>query len=100
YVGVKMPAHLPDMQNAQEFYQASVIDLAKNGGKPRSFTSTEIDMYESGRSTDWIDEVTNPSLQTNHSISLGGGNETTNYHFSGGYLDEGGTLMHTKFQRY
>lgn len=100
YVGVKMPAHLPDMQNAQEFYQASVIDLAKNGGTPRSFTSTEIDMYESGRTTDWIDEITDPSLQTNHSISLSGGNESTNYHFSGGYLDEGGTLLHTKYQRY
>ncbi len=100
YVGVKTPAHLPDMQNAQQFYQASVIDLTKNGGKPRSFTSTEVEWVESGRTTDWIDEITNPSLQTNHSISIGGGNETTNFHFSGGYLDEGGTLMHTKYQRY
>lgn len=100
YVGVKVPAHLPDMQNAQEFYQASVIDRTKNGGKPRSFSSTEIDLYESGQTTDWIDEVTNPTLQTNHSISVGGGNENTNYYFSGGYLNEGGTLLHTKYQRF
>lgn len=100
YAGVKTPAHLPDMMNAQQFYQASVIDKQMDGGSPRAFTSTEVDNFESGRSVDWIDEVTSPNLQTNHSISVGGGNETTTYHFSGGYLNEGGNLLNTKFQRY
>lgn len=100
YVGVKMPAHLPNMQNAQQFYQASVIDRELNGGTARSFTSTEIDNVESGRNVDWIDEVTDPSLQTNHSFSVGGGSENTNYYFSAGYLNEGGNLLDTKYQRY
>jgi TonB-linked SusC/RagA family outer membrane protein len=100
YVGVKTPNHLPDMQNAQEFYQASVIDRELNGGTARSFTSTEIDNYESGRSIDWVDEVTDPSLQTNHSFSVGGGSDNTNYHFSAGYLNEGGNLLDTKYQRF
>ena len=100
YVGSKVPAHQPDMQNAQEFYQASVIDRELNGGTSRSFTSTELDMYESGKSTNWIDEVVKPTLQTNHSISVGGGSDNTNYHFSAGYLNEGGNLQNTKFQRY
>ena len=100
YVGVKTPNHLPDMQNAQQFYQASVIDRELNGGTARSFTSTEIDNYESGRSVDWVDEVTDPSLQTNHSFSVGGGSDNTNYHFSAGYLNEGGNLLDTKYQRF
>jgi TonB-linked SusC/RagA family outer membrane protein len=100
YFGVKTPAHLPDMMDAQQFYQASVIDLEMDGGSPRSFTTTETDNYESGRSTDWVDEVTNPSLQTNHSISVGGGSENTTYHFSGGYLNEGGNLLNTKYERF
>lgn len=41
YVGVKTPAHLPDMMNAQQFYKASVTDNELNGGTSRSFTSTE-----------------------------------------------------------
>jgi TonB-linked SusC/RagA family outer membrane protein len=100
YVGVKMPAHLPDMQNAQQFYLTHTRDRELNGGTARVFTSTELDTYESGRSTDWVDEVTDPSLQTIHSISVGGGSDNTNYHFSAGYLNEGGNLLHTKFQRY
>ncbi|MCG8309269.1 MAG: TonB-dependent receptor [Cytophagales bacterium] len=100
YVGVKTPNHLPDMQNAQQFYKASVIDRELNGGTARTFTTTELDIYESGRSTDWIDAVTESSLQTNHSLSVGGGSENTTYHFSAGYLNEGGNLLHTKYQRY
>ncbi|MGQ1784622.1 MULTISPECIES: SusC/RagA family TonB-linked outer membrane protein [unclassified Saccharicrinis] len=100
YVGVKTPAHLPDMMNAQEYYQMAKIDKELNGGTARSFTSTEIDMVDSGNSTDWIDEVTNPSLQTNHSISVAGGNDNSNYHFSTGYLNEGGSLLETKYERY
>ncbi|WP_297089342.1 TonB-dependent receptor [uncultured Draconibacterium sp.] len=100
YAGVKVPAHLPDMMNAQEFYEMAAIDKVLNGGTSRSFSSTEIDNYESGRSVDWIDEVTDPSLQTNHSVSVAGGGDNTNYHFSTGYLKEGGSLKNTKYERY
>ncbi|MDW7692529.1 TonB-dependent receptor [Flammeovirgaceae bacterium SG7u.111] len=101
YVGVKTPAHLPEMMNAQQFYKASVTDRELNGyPQGRTFTSTELDMVESGRNTDWLDEISGSTLQTNHSLSVGGGSENTNYHFSGGYLNEGGALDNTKFKRY
>lgn len=101
YVGVKTPAHLPDLMNAQQFYKASVTDRLLNGYTQNlRFTSTEMDRIESGKNTDWIDEISTSALQTNHSLSVGGGTENTNYHFSGGYLNEGGALQHTKFQRY
>ena len=100
YVGSKRPAHLPDMMNAQQFYKAAVLDMQMDGGSPRIFTTTEVDNYESGRTTDWLDLVTSPSLQTSHSLSVGGGSENTTYHFSGGYLNEGGNLLNTKFERY
>lgn len=100
YAGVKVPAHLPDMMNAQQFYKASVTDNELNGGTSRPFTSTEMDLVESGRSTDWLDKISDPAMQTNHSISVGGGSGSTNYHFSAGYLNEGGNLKNTKFQRY
>ncbi|WP_111319935.1 SusC/RagA family TonB-linked outer membrane protein [Algoriphagus chordae] len=101
YVGVKTPAHLPDLMNAQEFYQASVTDRQLNGyTQSLPFTSTELDLVNSGNSTNWIDQISQTALQTNHSLSVGGGSDNTNYHFSGGYLNEGGALQNTKFQRY
>ncbi|MDF9796431.1 TonB-linked SusC/RagA family outer membrane protein [Catalinimonas alkaloidigena] len=100
YVGVKTPAHLPDMQNAQEFYKASVTDNEMDGGSPPTLTTTEQDMVDNGKSTDWVDEVTDPTSQTSHTVSVGGGSDNTNYYFSGGYLKEGGNLLNTKFERY
>ncbi len=100
YVGVKTPAHLPDMQNAQEFYKATVTDKVMDGGSPPTLTTTEQGMVDNGNSTDWVDEVTDPTLQTSHTISVGGGSDNTNYYFSGGYLNEGGNLLNTKFERY
>ncbi|UXX79817.1 TonB-dependent receptor [Reichenbachiella carrageenanivorans] len=102
YVGVKTPAHLPDMMNAQQFYKASVTDAVLNNPdfNPRPYTSTELDLINSGKSTDWLDEISGPAMQTNHSVSVGGGSDNTNYHFSAGYLNEGGNLENTQFQRY
>ncbi|GAA0878526.1 TonB-dependent receptor [Algoriphagus jejuensis] len=101
YVGVKTPAHLPDLMNAQQFYQASVTDRQLNGYTQNlPFTSTEMDMVNSGKNTDWIDQISGTALQTSHSIAVGGGSDNTNYHFSGGYLNDGGALQNTKFQRY
>lgn len=100
YVGQKRPAHLPEMMNAQQWYKATYLDKIMDGGSTRAFTTTEVENYEAGRSVDWIDLVTSPSLQTNHSISVGGGSEKTTYHFSGGYLNEGGSLLNTKYERY
>tara|TARA_R110002050_G_scaffold171113_2_gene303136 strand:+ start:63138 stop:66134 length:2997 start_codon:yes stop_codon:yes gene_type:complete len=100
YVGVKVPAHLPNMLNAEEFYKMTVTDRVLNGGSPRTFTSTEMASVDAGKGVDWIDEVTSPSLQTSHSVSVGGGSENVNYHFSVGYLEEGGSLDETGFKRY
>ncbi len=101
YVGVKLPAHLPDFQNAEEFYQRCWVDAETNGySQSYTLTSTEEARLDAGQTTDWLGEITGPSLQTNHSISVGGGNESTSYHFSTGYLDEGGSMQETQYQRY
>jgi TonB-linked SusC/RagA family outer membrane protein len=89
------------MQNAEQFYERSWVDADINGyNTSYTLTSTEEAMLEDGKSTDWLDLITSPSLQTNHSISVGGGSENTTYNFSTGYLDEGGSLQETEYQRY
>lgn len=101
YVSTKMPAHLPDMMNAQQYNQAYNIDRVADGGNPiGKFTSMEAANVAAGNSTDWIDLVTDPGLQTSHVISLSGGNENTTHYFSAGYLKEEGTILHTDFQRF
>lgn len=100
YVGVKAPAHIPKMMTAQQFYNTYNVERVAAGGSPRGWTSSEVANAESGRTVDWIDMVTDPATQTSHTISLTGGNESTTYDFSAGYLNEGGNTLNTGFERY
>ena len=107
YVGVKTPNHIPEMMDAGEFYYtynelrpSEVQDNDGNPVEPRGWTSTEVQNGENNISTDWIDMVTEPALQTSHTIALTGGTENTVYDFSTGYLDEGGNTLNTGFKRY
>jgi TonB-linked SusC/RagA family outer membrane protein len=100
YVGLRVPAHLPKMMNAQQYYNAYTKDIELSGGSPISFTSNEIDNAKSGKSTDWVDEVTRPALQTSHVLAVSGGTKSVTYYFSGGYLDEKGNTIGESYKRY
>ncbi len=101
YVGIKMPANLPDMMTAQEFYHAynDVVKAEKPNANP-VWTATELANVEAGRSVDWVDQVTDPSVQTSHVVALSGGNENTTHYFSAGYLNEKGNLLYTGYERF
>lgn len=101
YAGVKIPNNLPDMMTAQEFYRAyNDVVIAEKPGAAPTWTATELANVEAGRSVDWVDQVTDPALQTSHVISLSGGNENTTHYFSTGYLNEKGNLLNTGFERF
>ncbi|MFT6810773.1 MAG: TonB-linked SusC/RagA family outer membrane protein, partial [Saprospiraceae bacterium] len=107
YVGSKVPAHVPTMMNAQQFYEAynsqrqiDAVAVGLNAPKPRGWTESEIANATSGRTTDWIDLVTGPGLQMSHTLSVSGGTEKTRYNFSAGYLDEDGNSQGSDFKRY
>ena len=100
YAGVKMPARIPEMMDAAEFYNTYNVLRVEAGGTPRGWTSTEVANAESGRSVDWIDLIIAPTLQMSHTLSVSGGSENTTYNFSGGYLDEGGNVLNTGYKRY
>ncbi len=100
YVGVKVP-QLPDLMTAQEFYHAyNDVVLAENPNANIIWTSQQLANVESGNSVNWVDEVTDPSVQTSHVVALSGGNENTTHYFSAGYLNEKGNLLNTGYERY
>lgn len=101
YVGFKIPNFLPDMMTAQEFYRAyNDVLIAENPSASPKWTSTELANVQNGRTVDWVDEVTDPSMQQSHAIALSGGNENTTHYFSVGYLNEDGNLLNTGYKRY
>jgi TonB-linked SusC/RagA family outer membrane protein len=50
--------------------------------------------------TNWFDEITETAPIQNYQLSASGGGENAVYTFSGGYLDQQGTIKHTGFTRY
>ncbi|OAV72124.1 Enterobactin outer-membrane receptor [Bacteroidales bacterium Barb4] len=51
-------------------------------------------------STDWFDEVTRAGFQTQHNVSINGGNEHTKYLVSGNFFNQEGVLKNNSLQRY
>ena len=100
YVGVKVPNHIPKLMDAQQFYKATYTDRILEGSTGATFTAQEMANIQAGKSTDWVALITEPALQTNHNISVSGGNEKTTYRFSGGLLKENGNVLNTGFKRY
>lgn len=101
YVGVKMPTNLPDLMTGPQFYHAyNDVVKAENPTAQIIWTTAEAANAASGKTVNWVDEVTDPSLQTSHVVALSGGNENTTHYFSAGYLNENGNLLNTGYNRY
>lgn len=100
YVGYKQLAHVPRMRSTEEFYKLNFTDRKAAGLSPVVFTIAEQANIDAGITTDWVDLITDPGLQTSHTISVSGGSDKTTYRFSGGYLNEEGNVRYTGFKRY
>ncbi|MFN8347930.1 MAG: TonB-dependent receptor [Spirosomataceae bacterium] len=100
YVGVKTPAHVPKLMTSEQFYKATYTDRILEGATGATFTTAELDNIKNNRTTDWVDLITKPGIQTSQNISVSGGTEKTTYRFSGGFLNEDGNVISTNFRRY
>lgn len=100
YVGVKNPAHLPELMNTAQFYKSIYTDRVLEGATGASFTAAERANIDANHTTDWVDLVTGPGMQMSQNLSISGGTEKTTYRFSGGFLNEDGNVLYTGFKRY
>jgi TonB-dependent starch-binding outer membrane protein SusC len=53
-----------------------------------------------GVGTIWQDEIYQIGKIQSHQLAFSGGHDKTTYYFSGGYFNQIGTLLETKFKRY
>ncbi|HSU51716.1 MAG TPA: TonB-dependent receptor [Segetibacter sp.] len=100
YVGIKKLAHVPRMMTTPEYYKLTYTDRVAAGLTGTVFTIAETANIDAGKTTDWVDLITKPAVQTSHNLSLSGGGENTTYRFSVGYLNEEGNVNFTGYKRY
>ena len=92
-VGLQQLTRLDKRVNSWE-YMTYYNELNVNQGNTAPYSQDDIDKYKDGNdpdytSTDWLRSVFRKNApQTNHSLSISGGNEQVKYYFSGQYLDQ------------
>ncbi|MBT8403884.1 MAG: TonB-dependent receptor [Gemmatimonadetes bacterium] len=128
YAGVQTAFNRPEMMNAQEHiefvklsrnnaylfardplnaaspYYNPQYDPDTNAGRAENGASgtqliPEAMVNWDGTDTDWLDLVLDPATLQNYDMSVRGGAENFNYFVSGGYVDQGGVIEGSAFQR-
>lgn len=97
YYGKQVVPKTLDMMNLREFarYQNEVASLT--GITPSAeFANPDV----LGEGTDWQEAIFQHGTVQNHQLSFSGGQNKTNYYFSGNYFNQSGIIIGSAFKRY
>ncbi|WP_238395332.1 TonB-dependent receptor [Mucilaginibacter sp. 14171R-50] len=103
YVGFsEIPKKLKvmDLRQYAEYRNSLVNEVRAVPGSGLDSTLEFRDPSVLGHGTDWQDEIYQRGVVTSHQLSVSGGTDRTQFYFSGGYLNQTGTLIKTGFDRY
>jgi TonB-linked SusC/RagA family outer membrane protein len=103
YFGFQTPTALPDFLGSHD-YMTLLNEALVNVGRNPTYTDEEIEVARNGSNpnyyanTDWINEIyKDRAPQSNHSLSVTGGNRDFNYFLSYANLKEGGLITGDNF---
>ncbi|KRT17858.1 hypothetical protein ASU31_00770 [Pedobacter ginsenosidimutans] len=109
YVGFVNAYNLPEVMTgtqfvdyAREFYKTlgSNATPAVSYTDAQIFSPTELANIASGNYTDWVSLIKQNGLQTNHNLSITGGDQKTIYFLSAGYQLYQGTVKIENTKKY
>ncbi|MCK9340883.1 MAG: TonB-dependent receptor [Synergistaceae bacterium] len=102
YLGTEDFAHIPEMVSPDELI-ARYKEGNRINGSPMYDENVkyqyEVENYQNGHVTDWIEEVSQTGILQNHNISISGGTEGLNYYVSGDVLDQKGVVKGYNYRR-
>ncbi|MDB5148012.1 MAG: TonB-dependent receptor plug [Mucilaginibacter sp.] len=109
YVGVVNAYNLPKMMTGPEFvnYAREFYNTLGTTASPQVtytdaniFSATEQSNIAAGNYTNWIDLIKQNGIQTNHNLSITGGDDKTTYFLSTGYQDYQGAIKVENTKKY
>jgi TonB-linked SusC/RagA family outer membrane protein len=107
YYGVVNPYHIPPVMNGPTFVNYVRDFFNAQAGYPTTpipdsqlFSATELTNIQNGTYTNWIDLIKRNGSQSNHNLSLTGGDEKTTYFASAGYQLYQGTTQGEDSKKY
>lgn len=91
--GVQEPINLPVFLTGKEFYEF------KSTRNADLLTDTEIQNFEAGLETDWIDLSLRTGYTQTHNVSVTGGSDNTKFYIGGDFLDVKGLSVTDQYKR-
>ncbi|WEK35505.1 MAG: SusC/RagA family TonB-linked outer membrane protein [Candidatus Pseudobacter hemicellulosilyticus] len=98
----------PEMQDNMDIYLKNRWDFRVNRGDIPANTpfnpsmilnATELNAYEAGVYTNWLDEITQDAPVQNYNLSIAGDNKRVNYYLSAGVFDQKGVIMNDRYKK-
>lgn len=96
YTGIQQVSKKIDVLNRDQYIDY-VKDAFVNGGKP---VPPMFNSPEKLADTDWQDLIFKTAPMSNYQLSVSGANENMDYYVSGYYMNQGGILRNTGYERY
>ncbi len=84
--------------NADQFIQISNEKFANAGIAPKAFPT--LSPAGTPYNTNWQNVIFQKGFQQNHALSVSGGNDKSNYYFSGGFADLTGDIVDNTQRKY
>ena len=86
-----------DMMNLREFADF-YNDFVKTGYPQEDAYHSDISLL--GKGTNWQDAIFRTAFQHSHQLAAQGGTDKVQYYVSGNYMDQQGTIIGSRFQRF
>ena len=116
YYGYSFVANKVDVLSAEEYVakKREIYRMENSSMRYQTFMSydssltipienilsgNELEMYNLGKSYNWLDEITQDAPIQSHNISLSGGDDRTQYFFSASTVDQTGVIRKSGFSR-
>lgn len=101
YAGVEFMTHILKPMTGPEYVQKNLAYDAEAGITPPKPVPNlgEVPNYQTGKTTNWIQQVSQTGIIQNHDLNISGGSDFAKYYLSGSYFKEKGILKGYQYHR-
>jgi TonB-linked SusC/RagA family outer membrane protein len=101
YIGTEGLAHTLTPMSPAAYVQKYADYNLQNGITQTQVlpNASEVDNYNKGITTDWLDQATQTGTVQEHTISINGGTDNVQYYISGSHLDQKGVVKGYQYKK-
>lgn len=99
-LAIKQVANKMDVMNPYEYVRYNLELYPDSASSLLDDAGMTLDDYRNVEGYDWQEELFQTALTHNHSVTMSGSSDNTQYMFSGSYLNQEGVVISTGYERF